>query len=494
MNYAKPMDTQNEKGAWLLIILCAIVAGVILPLTQHLAGIQDGDGILTALMSTQHLTWYFWGQDRLLNLLPAIASPVTDIEWNLRFQVFLRSFFAYLSPLGFLVFFSRSPRFLLLATAVTNIILLSALSQYAQFNVYVQHSMFCTSLVLFGMACLLMHANLPTAAKLVLVTLICALMYATNYALLVYALPFAVLMVVANWPDKVRYIAFFACNCIGVVLANLHGKYFGERSTEFGISPSLDALITSLGIIYEHVSIIVVIVAVVVAAALYRRAQVTKPLVLLAGIAAAGGMVLVVCSATWVQMNLYNIRYFLTSVIVVAAVLAAVIAAAMLRWNLSTGRLAGVSLALIAAGSIFALGSFNGAYSTLVGAPWRTSSDAVGEVVVQQQARLVIGGYWDVWPTVYAAEKYEQQHQLPDFKVFGGAYKGHPMEQAFVEQTAGKGDQIAICYLDSAPACVNEARAQLRIPETVKIEVKDSQEMTVLDKRLLRLVIEVVGA
>jgi len=493
MTSAKPMEVQSEKGAWLLILLCAVAAGVFLPLTRNLAGIQDGDGILTALMSTQHLTWYFWGQDRLLNLLPAIASPITDIEWNLRFQVFLRSFFAYLSPIGFLVFFSRSPRFLLLATAITNIILLSALSAYGQFNVYVQHSMFCTSLVLLGLSYLLMHANLPAVVKLVLVALICGLMYATNYALLVYALPFALLMIIANWPDKARYIAFFACNCIGVVLAKLHGKYFGERSTEFGISPSIDALTTSLGIIYEHVSIVVVIVAIVVAGVLYRRAHVTKPLVLLAGIAAAGGMILVVCSATWVQMNLYNIRYFLTSIIVVAAVLSAVIAAAILRWNVSTARLAGVSFALIATGIIFALGSFNSAYSTLVGAPWRTSSDAVGEAVVQQKARLVIGGYWDVWPTVYAAEKYEQQHHLPDFKVFGGAYKGHPMEQAFVEQTAGKGDQVAICYLDSASACVNEARAQLRIPETVKILVKDTQNMAVLDKQLLRLVIEVAA-
>lgn len=493
MTSAKPTEVQSEKGAWLLILLCAVAAGVFLPLTRNLAGIQDGDGILTALMSTQHLTWYFWGQDRLLNLLPAIASPVTDIEWNLRLQVFLRSFFAYLSPIGFLVFFSRSPRFLLLATAITNIILLSALSAYGQFNVYVQHSMFCTSLVLFGLAYLLMHANLPAVVKLVLVALICALMYATNYALLVYALPFTVLMIIANWPNKVRYMAFFACNCIGVVLANLHGKYFGERSTEFGISPSLEALTTSLGIIYEHVNIVVIIVAVFVAGALYRRAHVSKPLVLLAGVAAAGGMILVVCSATWVQMNLYNIRYFLTSIIVFAAVLGAVIAAAMLRWNVSTGRLAGVSLALIAAGIIFALGSFNSSYSTLVGAPWRASSDAVGEAVVQQKARLVIGGYWDVWPTVYAAEKYEQQHHLPDFKVFGGAYKGHPMEQAFVEQTAGKGDQVAICYLDSASACVNEARAQLRIPETVIILVKDTQNIAVLDRQLLRLVIEVAA-
>jgi len=40
----------------LLIILSGIVAGAVLPLTQALAGFQDGDGILTSLISTQKLT------------------------------------------------------------------------------------------------------------------------------------------------------------------------------------------------------------------------------------------------------------------------------------------------------------------------------------------------------------------------------------------------------------------------------------------------------
>ena len=104
---SNPEGIESRKTLLLgiaLIILSGIVAGAILPLTHALAGYQDGDGILTSLISTQKLTWYVWGQDRLLNFIPALASPFSDVETNLRVQVFLRSFFAYLAPLGILVF------------------------------------------------------------------------------------------------------------------------------------------------------------------------------------------------------------------------------------------------------------------------------------------------------------------------------------------------------------------------------------------------------
>lgn len=192
----------------LIIILSGVIAGAILPLTQALAGFQDGDGILTSLMSTQKLTWYFWGQDRLLNFIPALASPFTDVETNLRVQVFFRSMFAYLSPLGILIFFNRSPKFLLVAIAITNIILLACLSQYAQFNFYVQHNTFGTSLVMLASAYALTYSGLPKAAIAVIALFVCSVAYATNYALLTYAIPVIFLLGVLRWPAWKRYLSF----------------------------------------------------------------------------------------------------------------------------------------------------------------------------------------------------------------------------------------------------------------------------------------------
>ena len=44
------------------------------------------DAILWSIMSTQRLTFFYWEQTRLLNLVPAIAAPIQDIRWNFYVQ------------------------------------------------------------------------------------------------------------------------------------------------------------------------------------------------------------------------------------------------------------------------------------------------------------------------------------------------------------------------------------------------------------------------
>ncbi len=61
--------------------------------------LQDADGVLPAIMSVQHLTWYYWNQNRFANLLPLLASPVRNVAWNLLVQVFLRQLCGFASIL-----------------------------------------------------------------------------------------------------------------------------------------------------------------------------------------------------------------------------------------------------------------------------------------------------------------------------------------------------------------------------------------------------------
>lgn len=70
---------------WLTLEL-ALVALVVAAAYRalHLA---NADALLPTLMSTQDLTWFYWGQDRLANLLPLLAKPVPDIRWNLSLQL-----------------------------------------------------------------------------------------------------------------------------------------------------------------------------------------------------------------------------------------------------------------------------------------------------------------------------------------------------------------------------------------------------------------------
>jgi len=49
----------------------------------------NADSLLSALISTQRLTVYYWGQDRLASVVPLLAWPVRDELWNYRLQILL---------------------------------------------------------------------------------------------------------------------------------------------------------------------------------------------------------------------------------------------------------------------------------------------------------------------------------------------------------------------------------------------------------------------
>ena len=64
---------------------------------------HSADSLLPTLISTQKLAWYYWGQNRLGNLLPLLTSPISDVDVNLRTQVFLRALCAVLGPMFFVL-------------------------------------------------------------------------------------------------------------------------------------------------------------------------------------------------------------------------------------------------------------------------------------------------------------------------------------------------------------------------------------------------------
>lgn len=56
----------------------------------------DSDTILQSLMSTQNLTLFYWGQDRFLNLVPFLLSPIRDPQTNFLATLILNGFAFFL--------------------------------------------------------------------------------------------------------------------------------------------------------------------------------------------------------------------------------------------------------------------------------------------------------------------------------------------------------------------------------------------------------------
>lgn len=467
-----------------LIILSGLVAGAILPMTTALAGYQDGDGILTSLISTQKLTWYFWGQDRLLNFIPALASPFSDVENNLRFQVFLRSVFAYLSPLGILIFFTRSPKFLLVAIAITNVIVLCSLSQYAQFNFYVQHNTFGTSLVLLTLAYSLTYSRLSKTAVAIAGLLIMSVAYATNYALLTYSIPVIAMLGLLRRSDLQRYVLFFIINCVAILIARLHSKAFGEPSTEFGLSISWQGVIDALQIIYQNLNLAFFLVFVAVAAVCYFLSKEKSSLALCGVLCLAISLIILLANTLWVQMNLYNVRYFLTSIVMICSVLGFLIARALMQVKSRYALLIpGLALTYCV---FFSLCGFSATYNQLVGAPWRANSVAVAKLAVSEKVRVITGVFWDVWPAVY-----EAKHLQPSLPVFGAALRGLVLRNDFLAATKGQGEMTALCFLDTSELCANEITGNLQITGDSHLVIKRTEPTVAGDKKLLKLVFEI---
>ncbi len=478
-------DVDQTSHAWLL--LCAVLAGLLFPLTTRLAGIQDGDGLLTSIISTDKLTWYFWGQDRFLNLIPSLASVFQESDLNLRAQLFLRAFFAYLAPFGILVFFDRSPRVQLLAVAITNVILVLCLSSYSLFNLYVQHNPFGTSLVLFGVAFLLLSAQGWQRCVLVLMCfLVCFLAYATNFALLLFSLPFLFFLLILR-PQQRRELRVFATiNALAIVMAFTHSRLFGERSTNFSAAPSLDAVLSAGMAVAQNIAPMALLLILLATGYCLRHVRLTCKRELAALALTACLMVVALANTAWVQSNAFNIRYFLTALILPATAAGLIVGAFLLQRGLTPRRLC--ALILLCGGVLLAgLHGFDRNYSELIHPRWRAPAKAVAAVALRDDASLIIGDFWDVWPVVYEVHRHRSALQNQAKPVFGATFRGHPMAATIIAATVDKGPQTTLCLMATAIECVDQARTFTQIPADIKITIEHQETLQIGAQAWLKL-------
>lgn len=479
---ADSLPPKITQYAWLLIP--AVLAGLLLPLTAILSGMQDGDGFITAMMSTGELTWYFWGQDRFLNLIPALSSWITAIDLNLRAQIFLRAMLAYAAPFGVLIFFTRSPRLLALAIAVTNLVLVLALHPYALFNLYVHHNPFGTSLVLFGIAYLSYSAGGPW--RLALALLLCVLAYAVNLALLLLALPLLTMLLILRRGERAGFAGFFACNLVAIALAFVHSQMFGESNTKFDGTVSGDAIFAALKVISLYLSPAVLLTVLLLTVACLWRTRLSR-----IGLAALALSALVMAAAlsnsVWVQGNLYNIRYFLTTLLVLCGAAGLIIASRLMEFVHGTKVLATL---LIVAGvaTLAGLHGFNRDYAELIDLQWRVAAKEVAAEAVKADTRLVIGEFWEVWPIVYETQRRRGaiRDRMPT--VFGASFRGHGINEKVLASTVGKGPQTALCMFNTVEECIFQLRGSIRIPHTTtKIDVLAQEPIVIGKRQWLRL-------
>ena len=436
------------------LITGALTAGILFPLTAKLAGYLDGDGVLPAIISTQKLTWYFWGQDRLLNLFPALASGITDVEWNLRFQLFLRSVAAWLAPLAVLIYFNRSLRFLALATALTNLFLIVCSRQFSLFNLYVQASMFCASLALFAVAYVTFTTPLQAFLKFTLTLAICWLAYVCNFALLTYSIPLLLGFALLRAEQRNSLLVFFLINVAAIAGAKLHSRAFGVPSTTYALSFMPTALASALRNIWDQLRPVPLFGITFLMIVTWRSVAARRRLELLSVLALALAMIVLLANTVWIRLNAFHIRYFLTAEIVISAVMAYVLSQSLIDFTKRKYAVdLGVAVAILLC--LVGLGGFNYGYYHLVAVPWRQSSTALAAAAVDRGVRVIIGDYWQIWPAVYDAQRMSAGRTARSPRLYGVAYRGGVMREEFLHDVR-QGPQLAFCLFRTAESCMRQ--------------------------------------
>jgi len=470
------------RASWkyaIALVAIAVLAAFAYPLSARLAGTQDADGILTAYMSTQELTWYFWRQDRFLNLLPALAWPIGDVVWNLRAQIFLRAFFAFLAPLGVLYVLRPNARFLLMATIVASALLTLLLSLSANFNLYVHHIPVGASLVLFATSAMLFRRRDRGWFWLVATLAVAFLAYATNIALLLLSFPLLAIAFLMRTLPRREVVAFAALNAFAVALAFAHAHAFGEAQTRFGSGEiSWHAIRSGYAVVVANLHLTGFFAAAIAAvgASFFcaRRDAIAAALLALYCIAGIGALS---CSQ-WVQGNQYWIRYYLMFEAGVAACIAFVLVAAferVLRQEWRLGVLAALSLWLAWG---VGLGGLSAAPRELVGTTWRASTQGWARVAVEHRAQVVAGDFWDVWPTVLEADRLRGADAVTQRPIFAATWRSWPLHARVVENAGMAGTLRVLCLpnlADCAHAVEGDFQIRVITPPEASEDLRDSK-------------------
>ncbi|MBE1159173.1 hypothetical protein [Dyella acidiphila] len=457
--------TRDISAFWLIAM--GVLAGVVFPLTSLLAAKQNADGILPALMSTQKLTWYYWDQDRFLNLLPALAWPIPDVEWNLRLQVFLRAFFSFLAPLGILYFFSQSRRLLIPAVALANCIMGLSFAWPALFNLYVECNPFGTSMTLLALALFTLRRGEGRIGWLLLSVLIGTVAYATNIALLAMSLPLIGLSWVTGTLPRKQAFTFLLINIASIVLAYLHSKHFGSGLTPINeLAISWEAIKAGYQSVAANVSTAALLVLSVCAMAwgIYAKAPHRYAIVLL--VLGSAALVGVLSCSIWPQINTYHIRYYIVFLIAIVAADSYLIVHGLLSLRKLPIPVLPVAAGLLCVEIFIGLHGFSSNYSKLVDNMWLPRSQAVAQTAHAQHAQLIIGDYWEAWPAAFEANALFPQWKNRYAQTYGASWRAAILS-ARIQRIAGQHGIRALCMKNDLAFCQSMTTMAMHVQATI---------------------------
>lgn len=409
----RSLDVAARSAAWSIATLGALALVGFSGYIRY----TTADALLFALMSTRRLTVVYWGQDRLVNLLPALASPIRHETTNFYVQMTVMA----ISFFGLVMLFCRlyaariacrpAPHVLAAATLVagtSSMLLMRGRVGYW----FIFEQFYAVALLLFVLGLIAIARSRALAIATGAILIVAAALVNPS---IVLSAPFAWFFTPVE--RRSRYLSV-----VGVVsgaayvttsvasAAYRSGPSFRAAYSDFGVGRALDGLDPTVSNLLGSVRLLPTLVVMTMAVAALvvfgrrRGVAVMWPHVA----AAAFGVLWVVAFAgnRWIEMSGFAARYFFPLYAAGLFVLCSAVTEAMLIADervrvrgtprLARGVVAAALVAVAASGAIRLAASG--------GVPVLEQGRQDAAVARDKQVRLVIGDYWRVWPMVVASE------------------------------------------------------------------------------------------
>ena len=469
----------------------AMLGIVGLLLASHMPMNEDGDGLLTTIISLHQVTLYYWLQDRLGNLLPAMTMWIHDPTNNAYAQVGLRLIFGLLAPIFYcsLVF----PRAVdsWRAVLATDLLLVIALSPGFAWQIYIEAYPYGTALAMAGFSTLLLRAarnGKPQARWLFwsfgIVTLLIA--YITDIALLLVAVPLIALLALLLSSEFFYRLLFLHVLAIGVGFV-LPKVFAPGLHTPLGVTLSyqnglhfLQSVWSSMGWRFTLVAVLPVFLWLGLAGLGCLRGRWLYSSILAAMLTVSMVSLLVTASSQWVAMNGFLPRYFIPGHVLLMSM------SGTSLWlccrfgisdrSLSRAAFIGISGALLLAGAT-RLHAWRPDGNGIIGNGKGPQTRAIAARYVAEHLDAIAGNYGDTWPAVFGAQQYEYDLNQSGQEVFGITFRGQLRRGAFAARLAKRGEMRVGCIDLKMDACSELTKQVMDIPNLSAREFAASERI-----------------
>jgi hypothetical protein len=448
--------------------VCLLLLAAFIPLRQN------GDNVILSVMSLQKLTVYYWSQDRFGGLTPLLAAWIRHPLYNLYAQLLFQMIAGFIAPVFFCSFLFRRSIDVWRATLLTDGLLLIGSNVTLLQQIFIHASPYGMSLACAGLASMAVRTSSPGKARGLLVlagTIGLVIAYIVNFALVVIALPLVLLfMILLPSTNSARLLAIHLLAAIASFL--LPRVFAPEEHTNLSLAPSFHNIVRLGQEVWSHtgwpsaLAVIIPIAATLLYLIWVRRYGTLRlysvVVVVMLGVAALNFAL--VASSRWIAANLFDIRYFVPTYLLLMAV------AGMSLWLIiviSRRDRPIRSVAFVGLSTVLLLAAYLRLHSNAVA---NTDIMENGEVAREVAARYVslsldgiAGDYWYVWPAVLMAEQYHYDTRFVGPNVFGFPTRGHVRREEFMARLAAAGRLRLACIDLAVNECATSVSSEMRL-------------------------------